>query len=138
MTTDGEAPDDLVAAVVRVLAGWEWEARPSGVVVVGSATRPVLGVSLARQIAEIGRLPVLGSVSRVAGASGRQVNSAQRLKAVWNAFTVGPELAGRLSGQPVLLIDDYTSTGWTLAVVTRLLRRAGAGPVLPLVLGVAG
>jgi ATP-dependent DNA helicase RecQ len=30
-------------------------------------------------------------------------------------------------------VDDSTDSGWTLAVLTLLLRQAGAGPVLPLV-----
>jgi ATP-dependent DNA helicase RecQ len=34
----------------------------------------------------------------------------------------------------VLLVDDMTETGWTLAVAARMLRRAGAEGVLPLVL----
>jgi ATP-dependent DNA helicase RecQ len=38
----------------------------------------------------------------------------------------------------VLLIDDLTHTGWTLTVVARSLRQAGARSVLPFVLGVAG
>ncbi|MFD0800781.1 phosphoribosyltransferase family protein, partial [Streptomonospora algeriensis] len=35
---------------------------------------------------------------------------------------------------PVLLVDDQTDTGWTLAAAARLLRQAGAEEVLPLVL----
>jgi ATP-dependent DNA helicase RecQ len=38
----------------------------------------------------------------------------------------------------VLLVDDYTDTGWTFTVVARLLRAAGAGAVYPFALGVAG
>jgi ATP-dependent DNA helicase RecQ len=38
----------------------------------------------------------------------------------------------------LLLIDDYTDSGWTLTVTSRLLRRAGAGAVYPFVLGLAG
>jgi ATP-dependent DNA helicase RecQ len=47
-------------------------------------------------------------------------------------------LNARHRGDPVLLVDDYTDTGWTLTVVARLLRQAGAGSVYPLVLGVKG
>jgi ATP-dependent DNA helicase RecQ len=36
----------------------------------------------------------------------------------------------------VLLVDDATETGWTLAVAARMLRRSGAQGVLPLVLAV--
>jgi ATP-dependent DNA helicase RecQ len=39
-------------------------------------------------------------------------------------------------GSPVLLVDDRTDTGWTLTEAARVLRTAGAGEVLPLVLAV--
>ena len=39
---------------------------------------------------------------------------------------------------PLLLVDDRTDTGWTLAEATRVLREAGCGPVLPLVLAIDG
>jgi ATP-dependent DNA helicase RecQ len=56
------------------------------------------------------------------------------------ALTVPAALAATLADVqgPVLLVDDFTETGWTLAVVARLLRRAGAEGVLPLVLAVQG
>jgi ATP-dependent DNA helicase RecQ len=39
-----------------------------------------------------------------------------------------------VAGLRVLLIDDRTTTGWTLAVTSRALRRAGAIEVHPVVL----
>jgi ATP-dependent DNA helicase RecQ len=56
------------------------------------------------------------------------------------ALSVPPELAQALAsaGGPVLLVDDYADTGWTLAVAARLLRKAGAEGVFPLVLAVQG
>jgi ATP-dependent DNA helicase RecQ len=41
-----------------------------------------------------------------------------------------------LDGGPVILVDDLVGTGWTLTLAARALRAAGAGPVLPLTLGV--
>ncbi|CAL9288600.1 RecQ family ATP-dependent DNA helicase [Streptomyces sp. SudanB66_2053] len=150
---DGPVPDDVARAAVGVLADWargpggwapgvdEAQPRPVGVVTVASGTRPQLVRSLGARIAETGRLPLLGTVQ----SSGEQhqlprSNSAQRLKALAGALTVPPELAEALAraGGPVLLVDDYTETGWTLAVAARLLRRAGAQGVLPLVLAVQG
>ena len=39
-----------------------------------------------------------------------------------------------LRGARVVLVDDCTDSGWTLAVAAALLRRAGAAVVRPLVL----
>ncbi|MEU0652239.1 RecQ family ATP-dependent DNA helicase [Streptomyces albogriseolus] len=150
---DGPVPEDVARAAVGVLADWAkgpggWapgvddaQPRPVGVVTVASRTRPRLVQSLGAHIAETGRLPLLGTVE----STGEQhqlprSNSAQRLKALSGALTVPPELAEALAraGGPVLLVDDYTETGWTLAVAARLLRRTGAQGVLPLVLAVQG
>ncbi|GFE04141.1 hypothetical protein Scani_04090 [Streptomyces caniferus] len=62
------------------------------------------------------------------------------LRALDGSLGVPPELAQALesAGGPVLLVDDYADTGWTLAVAARLLRRAGAAEVFPLVLAVQG
>lgn len=148
---DGPVPDDVARAVVGVLADWAkgpggWAsgaadapARPVGVVTVASRTRPALIHSLGARIAEVGRLPLLGSVEYAVDASPvSRSNSAQRLKALDGALTVPPPLSAALTENrgPVLLVDDFTETGWTLAVVARMLRRVGAQEVLPLVLGV--
>ncbi|URM89349.1 RecQ family ATP-dependent DNA helicase [Streptomyces sp. MRC013] len=152
---DGPVPDDVLKAAVAVLADWArspggWapnvpdaSARPVGVVAVPSLTRPHLVGSLARGIAAVGRLPQLGGLAytRPDGAhAARRSNSAQRLRALSDAFTVPEDLAVSLADAsgPVLLVDDYTDSGWTLAVTARLLRRAGATRVLPLVLAAAG
>jgi ATP-dependent DNA helicase RecQ len=67
-------------------------------------------------------------------------NSARRLRALHGAFNVPPEPAAALDGThaPVLLVDDFTDSGWALAVVARLLRRAGVTEVFPLVLAMQG
>ena len=39
---------------------------------------------------------------------------------------------------PVLLVDDVIDTGWTMTVAARILRRAGAGAVLPFALAAVG
>ncbi|WP_432114233.1 RecQ family ATP-dependent DNA helicase [Streptomyces sp. S1] len=152
---DGPVPDDVLKAAVAVLADWArspggWapdvqdaSARPVGVVAVPSLARPHLVGSLARGIADIGRLPYLGTLTHT-GPDGahavRRSNSAQRLRALSDAFSVSGELSGALAAAPgpVLLVDDFTDSGWTLAVAARLLRRAGAARVLPLVLAAAG
>ncbi|MFJ2604358.1 RecQ family ATP-dependent DNA helicase [Streptomyces sp. NPDC087425] len=151
--SDGPLPDDVAQAVVGVLVDWAkgpggWasgaadaQQRPVGVVTVASRTRTRLVGSLGARIAEVGRLPLLGSLEYI-GDDSRipRSNSAQRLKALDGALSVPPELASALAETrgPVLLVDDFTETGWTLAVAARMLRRAGAQEVLPLVLAVQG
>ncbi|MFF5937371.1 RecQ family ATP-dependent DNA helicase [Streptomyces sp. NPDC012508] len=150
---DGPVPDDVVQAVVRVLADWAkgpggWAsgapdapARPAGVVTVASRSRPRLVDSLGQRIAEIGRMPLLGAVEYAPEAEELRIsrtNSAQRVVGLHQALTVPPALAERLgsAGGPVLLVDDLSDSGWTLAVAARLLRRSGAEGVYPLVLAV--
>ncbi|WP_236245643.1 ATP-dependent DNA helicase RecQ [Streptomyces sp. CC210A] len=153
--TDGPVPEDVLDAVVQVLADWAkgpggWASggpdappRPAGVVTVPSRGRPELVASLGARIAAVGRMPLLGSlayVSEEAGARISRTNSAQRLCGLHRALTVPPVLAERLASAdgPVLLVDDFADSGWTLAVGARLLRRQGAPGVFPLVLAVAG
>ncbi|MCB5163717.1 RecQ family ATP-dependent DNA helicase [Streptomyces bambusae] len=150
---DQQIQDDVAKAVVEVLADWArgpggWAsgapdapARPAGVVTVPSRTRPVLIGSLAARIAEIGRMPLLGGLeygAEVPGYGLPSSNSAQRVRALHEVLAVPRELAEALARTPgpVLLVDDCSESGWTLAVAARLLRRAGAKEVFPLVLAV--
>ncbi|WP_327288355.1 RecQ family ATP-dependent DNA helicase [Streptomyces sp. NBC_01198] len=152
---DGPMPDDVLAAVVTVVADWarspggwasgdsEAMARPVGIVAMPSRTRPQLVASLAQGLARVGRLPLLGTLAytpRAGEYGAHRSNSAQRLRALADSFAVPDEVAAALAATPgpVLLVDDYTDSGWTLAVAARLLRRTGADQVLPLVLALAG
>ncbi|MFE6224695.1 RecQ family ATP-dependent DNA helicase [Streptomyces sp. NPDC057854] len=152
---DGPVPDDVVQAVVQVLADWAkgpggWASgaadapsRPAGVVTVASRRRPTLVGSLGARIAEIGRMPLLGAVEYAAGAEDvhlSRTNSAQRVIGLHRTLEVPPGVAERVAaaGGPVLLVDDLSDTGWTLAVAARLLLRSGAEGVFPLVLAVQG
>jgi ATP-dependent DNA helicase RecQ len=139
---DGPVPEELIAASIPVLAAWGWQSRPAAVISVGSLRRPLLVADLAGQLSRIGRLADLGAVEHIGGSSTGRSNSAQRLKACWNGYrlpaALTDQLAGNFRGAPVLLVDDFCDTGWTITVVARLLRAAGAGPVYPFVLGLTG
>jgi ATP-dependent DNA helicase RecQ len=134
---DRPVPQNVLGACVRVLADWGWGERPVAVVAVPSRTKPQLVDSLARGIADIGRLPFLGALDLVDGGPAGQPggNSAFRVAGLW----------GRLSAAgldvppgPVLLVDDRVDSGWTLTVAARELRRAGASAVLPFALALRG
>ncbi|MDG6110513.1 ATP-dependent DNA helicase RecQ [Dactylosporangium aurantiacum] len=142
---DAPLPDDIFTGVVATLTEWAkgdapWPARPSGVVVLGSQSTPTLLQSLGTRIAEVGRLPLLGTIepAHTADAASR-TNSAQRVRALHDAFTVPPALAAQLPSLPgpVLLVDDLVDSGWTMALAARLLRRAGAPDVLPFALALS-
>ncbi|GGZ24269.1 ATP-dependent DNA helicase RecQ [Streptomyces avidinii] len=152
---DQPIPDDVAQAVVAVLADWArgpggWAsgapdapARPVGVVSLPSRSHPQLIGSLAARIAEVGRMPLLGTVAYTDQApefGSVSSNSAQRVRGLHQSLTVPPALAEALAqaAGPVLLVDDRAESGWTLAVATRLLRRAGANEVFPLVLALQG
>jgi ATP-dependent DNA helicase RecQ len=134
---DAPVSGAVLAACVRVLAGWGWERRPVAVVSMPSRGRPELVGSLARGIAEVGRLPFLGALDLVDGGPSGQAggNSAFRVAGVWGRFSA----AGLdMPDGPVLLVDDRIDSGWTLTVAARELRRAGAAAVLPFVLASRG
>jgi ATP-dependent DNA helicase RecQ len=134
---DAPVPEDLVKASVQVLASWDWAQRPRAVVHVGSVRRPRLIADLASRVAELGRLSDLGSIPHVRPSSTGRTNSAMRLREVWNGYEMSTALTAQLTGQPVLLVDDFVDTGWTFTVLARLLRRAGAGEVYPFALALA-
>ncbi|WP_278237475.1 RecQ family ATP-dependent DNA helicase [Isoptericola sp. AK164] len=152
-TADGETPVPLRGAAARVLDDWdalraeaaeEGADRPllvEGVVAVRSVTRPQLTYHLAHGLAAYLGVPLIGAVGPAPGAEepGRHdVNSAMRLAGVARRLRLElneAALAG-LPGRRVLLVDDWTESGWTLTVAARLLRQAGAEAVHPFVLGV--
>ncbi|ACZ30336.1 ATP-dependent DNA helicase, RecQ family [Xylanimonas cellulosilytica DSM 15894] len=121
------------------------DARPplriEAVVAVRSVTRPQLTFHLADGLARYLGVPMIGAVGPAAGheTPGRHdLNSAMRLAGVAQRLELQlsePALHG-LPGRSVLLVDDWTESGWTLTVAARLLRQAGAARVFPFVLGI--
>ena len=139
---DGPADEALLGACIDVLKGWRWDRRPVAVAAVPSRRRPQLVASVARYLAERGRLEWLGPLAfAFDGPTGEPGgNSAFRLAGVWDQF-VAPgamtEQLARLDG-PVLLVDDLVDSRWTLTVAGRALRLAGADEVLPFALASVG
>ncbi|MGV0905585.1 RecQ family ATP-dependent DNA helicase [Mycobacterium novum] len=130
---DREVPDDVVRAAVSVLAGWDWQTRPTAVLGLDSATHPVLIGSLADRLAQLGRLTRLETLRYVPGRRATAAaNSAYRVAALQGAWQPPTDLPADVG--PVLLVDDVTETGWTLTMAARVLRAAGAPQVLPFAL----
>ncbi|WP_250708238.1 phosphoribosyltransferase, partial [Actinomyces sp. 217892] len=146
---DGCVPAALREAAVEVavrlggLAQPQEEAgAPDGqgglvVVLVDSRTRPQLVRQLGNAVARTLAAPPLGVVA-VRGEPGRHaVGSAFRLADVARSLTLEDwprSSLARLQGAHVVLVDDWTDSGWTLTVAAALLREAGAASVRPFVL----
>ena len=138
--TQGRAvPDELIAAVVRLVEGWRPDPKPEWVTFVPSATSPELVVDVATRIAEALGLPVIATLERVRpGRPQREMqNSPQQVRNVYGAFTARAHAQAVPAGRAVLLIDDLADSGWTLTVAGQQLLAAGSGPVFPLVLAKA-
>jgi ATP-dependent DNA helicase RecQ len=136
-TADGEVPVPLRHAAVGVLDAWEFPVQPTGVVAIGSTRHSRLVEHLASGLARYTGWPLLTRFQPADRPPGpTATNSAQRLRAVHDRHTLADPAA--VAGQPILLIDDRTSSGWTLTVAARALRQAGATAVYPFVLGIDG
>lgn len=125
---DGEVPDAVVQAAVAVLKAWDWKERPVAVLGLDSERHPQLIGSLVTRLAELGRLQNLGTLYyRPQRRPVTAANSAYRVAALVDSWEV-PTLD--VSG-PVLLVDDYVDTGWTITMATQVLSAAGVPAVLP-------
>jgi ATP-dependent DNA helicase RecQ len=126
---DAEVPDDLVQAAVKVLAAWEWAARPTAVMALDSHAHPLLVSSLAAELGRLGRLANLGTLQYALDRRPvTAANSAFRVAALSGSWQT-PDVPAP-SG-PVLLVDDVFDTGWTMTMAARVVRDAGAPEVLP-------
>lgn len=141
---DSEVPTGLRAPVLEVAerlgALVDADSPQDGelaVVIVESRRRPSLVRQLGRAVAHrLGARP-LGVVA-AHGAPGRHdVSSAFRLAEVARSLSLedwSRDALAALQDARVVLVDDWTDSGWTLTVAAALLRRAGAASVHPFVL----
>ena len=140
--SDGELPVPTRRAAAQVLDSWpQMRGAVEAVVAVRSTTRPILIGHLATGLARYLSVPLVGAVGPRAGhdaptsqddfPADRCAAVVKRLELQMNA----PALAG-LPGRRVLLVDDFTKSGWTLAIAAKLLRDAGAAAVYPFVLAI--
>jgi ATP-dependent DNA helicase RecQ len=135
---DAPADDELVEASVRLLAGWRdsWPGRPQAMVSLPAAGFATMTRTLADRLAEIGRLGAHHLDLLDPPREGELTSADEAVR--WRESLRVPDdlaarLAGPLHGAPVLLVVDRTARLWPVTVGAALLRRAGAGPVLPLV-----
>lgn len=129
---DEPVTGELLDAVVAVLKRWsrDWE-RPTAVVPMPSRRFPAMIESVARHVAEVGRLPYVEALAVSGPRPVEDASSSARATDLLARTTLLPGVA--LDG-PVLLVDDTIRTRWTVTVAGALLADAGAAAVMPLAL----
>ena len=132
---DAPAPPDVTEACVRLLGQWRssWAARPEVVVDLTATGSPLLTTSVADHLASVGRLERATLAGPASPPDLRELSSSDEA-AFWRDHLDPADIAGRISGRAVLLVVDASSSLWPVTVGAAVLRRAGAGVVLPLLL----
>ena len=129
------AVDEVVDGLVKVLARWQWAERPAWICPMPSRRRSAVIEAVAERLGALGRLPVHHALARE-GAGERYQEAQRNSLHQASAALAGLHVRGEVPSGAVLLIDDVTRSGWTLTSAAALLREAGAGRALPLVLRV--
>ncbi len=132
----GRFRDTLVDAATEMLRDrWRPTPPPDWVACVPSLKRPNLVPDYATRLARKLGLPFEEAVLKVKDNDEQkaQQNRYHQCRNLDGVF----EVSDKVRPGPVLLVDDVVDSGWTLTVVSILLRRAGSGPVWPMALASA-
>lgn len=138
-TSETPTPEAFLIGAVRVLKDWVdiGNPQPKAVVYIQSHQRTNMVQTLAHYIAVAFRVPLLGQVAATQlPQKAKASNSAQRIVDLDDRFTLPPEVVAACAKNEtgVYLIDDVVDTGWTMTLVARALRHAGALFVVPFAL----
>ncbi len=131
--TNNYFSDDLVDALAEmILERWKPDPMPEWVTCVPSLIHKELVPDFSKRIAIKLGIPFKDAVKKIKN------NSQQKL--MQNRFHQCNNLDGvfeimkDIPSTPVLLIDDIVDSGWTLTLISALLRKAGSGKVFPVAL----
>jgi ATP-dependent DNA helicase RecQ len=126
--------NDLVEASATLLLDYleTLDAPPGWITYVPSMRRPTLVQSFAHRLSSALGLACYSAVVHVTQHAEQSTmhNSYQQATNVARAFQVQDTVIS----EPVLLVDDLTDSGWTLAVIGHLLRERHTSAVHPFVL----
>ena len=131
----GHFRDELVDAMVTMIRKWNPNPFPTWVTCVPSHRHPELVPSLAKRVADKLGVPFVDAVKKLReNAPQKQMNNAYyQAKNLDGVFAISGNMQG-----PGLLVDDVIDSGWTVTVISALLRRAGAEHVYPVALSTTG
>ena len=125
--------DEVIQGMIAVLSRWKdkWEERPVAVIPMPSRHHNRLIGNLASRIAVVGKLELIDALEVGGPRPPEDVASGPRVEALFESMKLRE--GAKLPNGPLLLVDDFYRTGWTMTVAASLLRSAGASSVLPLV-----
>ena len=129
---DHQFADELVDAVVEMIADWSISERPTWITCIPSTKSGDLVPHFARRLAAKLGIPFHAVVTKVRTTAPQKgmENSAHQGSNVSGAF----KIVGELPFGPVFLVDDLVDSRWTLTEVGRILRQYGSGNVHPVAL----
>ncbi|BBX18688.1 hypothetical protein CRI77_16230 [Mycolicibacterium duvalii] len=131
-STGGPIDDELVLASAALINDWLPEFCGSVTYVPSSDDGDPVRDFATRLARHLGiRSVACLAKTRTTAPQGTKENSAQQLLNVDGAFTV----VGNVPDGPILLVDDFVDSRWTLTVVGELLQAEGGGPVYPFTVG---
>ena len=124
----------LVAEAARLIGRWSPDPTPTWVTSIPNRDTGATA-EFARKLAGQLGIEYVDAVERVADSALQydMHNSYQQASNVLGAFTISDVRSG-----PVLVVDDFIDSNWTMSVVGNLLLQRGSGPVFPFALGYRG
>lgn len=133
---NGHFEDKLVEAFVQMIQKWHPSPYPMWVACVPSLNHTTLVPSFAKRVADRLGLPFIDAVKKIKQNQPQKMmnNSYYQAKNLDGVF----DISGNIKNTPVLLIDDVIDSGWTVTVISALLRKKGFGNVYPAALATTG
>ncbi len=130
---NGYFDDDLVEASYQMIQRWEPQPFPTWITCVPSLNHPDLVPNFTQRLAGRLSLPFVPCIQKTRSTQPQKQmnNSFQQIHNLDGAFTV-TSWAG-MDGA-VFLVDDIVDSGWTLTIMSALLRESSSGAVFPIAL----
>lgn len=125
--------DELVNALAEMIKDrWKPQPKPEWITCVPSLNHRELVPDFTKRLSAKLGIPFRNVVKKIKNNSQQKLmqNRFYQCNNLDGVF----EIEGDIPNTAVLLVDDIVDSGWTLTVISALLRKAGSGPVFPVVL----
>ncbi|HJG43490.1 RecQ family ATP-dependent DNA helicase [Corynebacterium phoceense] len=135
--------DPWLPQVVEVLAGWDWQTRPTSVVALGNVDSETTAFveRLAQAVAGLGRMQFAGILRTAPGTTEVTAqNSAYRVMGLLQHYDFASISQNVIAaaGGPVLLVTDLVDTAWSVTVAGSGIFATMGAEVLPFALATRG